>query len=87
VWRFSPPNRETRDAVWRRAGPLRNPTDLAALIPDPYPLAKAIALTALERKESRGPHLRTDCPETDPALDGVHVVFSPDGTVRREAWR
>ncbi|MBS1843742.1 MAG: FAD-binding protein [Actinobacteria bacterium] len=85
-WRFTPPTRDTRDAVWRRAGPLRNPTDLAALIPDPYPLAKAIALAALERKESRGPHLRTDFPETDPELDGVHVVFGADGSVRRESW-
>ncbi|HEX3737296.1 MAG TPA: FAD-dependent oxidoreductase [Solirubrobacterales bacterium] len=85
-WRFVPPTSETRDAVWRRAGPLRNPTDLAALIPDPYPLAQAIALAALERRESRGPHLRTDCPATDPALDGVHVVFGPDRTVRRETW-
>ena len=85
-WRFTPPTRDTRDAVWRRAGPLRNPTDLAALIPDPYPLAKAIALTALERRESRGPHLRTDHPETDPALDGVHVVFAPDGSARQETW-
>lgn len=85
-WRFDPPTDDTRDAVWRRAGPLRNPTDLAALIPDPYPLAKAIALAALERKESRGPHLRTDCPETDPALDRVHVVFAPDGSVRQETW-
>ncbi|MFT3865773.1 MAG: FAD-dependent oxidoreductase [Solirubrobacterales bacterium] len=85
-WRFTPPTRDTRDAVWRRAGPLRNPTDLAALIPDPYPLAKAIALTALERRESRGPHLRTDRPQTDPALDGVHVIFAPDGSVRQETW-
>jgi L-aspartate oxidase len=85
-WRFTPPTRATRDAVWRRAGPVRNPTDLACLIPDPYPLAKAIGAAALERRESRGGHLRTDCPETDPALDGVHVVFSPDGSVRRETW-
>jgi L-aspartate oxidase len=85
-WRFTPPTSETRDAVWRRAGPLRNPTDLACLIPDPYPLAKAIAAAALERRESRGGHLRTDCPETDPALDGVHVVFAPDGSVRQEIW-
>ncbi|HEX4730509.1 MAG TPA: FAD-dependent oxidoreductase [Solirubrobacterales bacterium] len=85
-WRFQPPTRATRDAVWRRAGPLRNPTDLAALIPDPYPLAKAVALAALERRESRGPHLRSDCPETDPALDGVHFVLAPDGSVRQETW-
>jgi L-aspartate oxidase len=85
-WRFTPPSRETRDAVWRRAGPLRNPTDLAALIPDPYPLAKAIALAALERRESRGGHLRTDHPQTDPALDGVHIILAPDRSVRRETW-
>jgi len=85
-WRFVPPTGETRDAVWRRAGPVRNPTDLACLIPDPYPLAKAIGTAALERRESRGGHLRTDCPETDPALDGVHVVFSPNGSVHRETW-
>jgi L-aspartate oxidase len=85
-WRFAPPTRATRDAVWRRAGPLRNPTDLACLIPDPYPLAKAIGTAALARRESRGPHLRTDFPATDPALDGVHVVFARDGSVRQETW-
>ncbi len=85
-WRFVPPTRATRDAVWRLAGPLRNPTDLAALIPDPYPLAKAIARAALAREESRGPHLRTDCPATDPALDGVHIVLAPDRSARRETW-
>jgi L-aspartate oxidase len=85
-WRFTPPTDATRDAVWRRAGPMRNPTDLAALIPDPYPLAKAIAAAALERRESRGGHIRSDCPETDPALDGIHVVRAPDGSVRQEIW-
>ena len=78
-WRFEPPSDETRDAVWRCAGPIRNPDDLARLISDPYPLARAIGASALARRESRGGHLRRDCPQTDPALDGVHVVFSPDG--------
>ena len=36
----SPPTDETRDAVWRCAGPMRNPDDLARLISDPYPLAR-----------------------------------------------
>jgi L-aspartate oxidase len=85
-WRFDPPREETRDAVWRLAGPLRNPDDLAKLVADPYPLAKAIATTALARRESRGGHQRSDCAKTDPALDGVHVVLGPDGTPRREAW-
>ena len=86
-WRFDPPDDETRDAVWRYAGPTRNPDDLARLISSPYLLARAIAASALKRRESRGGHLRRDCPETDPALDGVHVIVSPDGSVREERWQ
>jgi L-aspartate oxidase len=86
-WRFEPPTEATRDAVWRRAGPMRNPDDLARLIADPYPLAKAIATAALDRRESRGGHLRADCPATDPGLDGIHVVLGADGTPRHEEWR
>jgi L-aspartate oxidase len=86
-WRFDPPTEATREAVWRRAGPLRNPDDLASLVSNPYPLASAIATSALNRRESRGGQLRTDAPQTDPALDGVHLVLSPDGEVRREEWR
>ncbi len=86
AWQFEPPTQKTRDAVWRQAGPKRNPDDLAALVSDPYPLASAIATCALNRRESRGGQLRTDCPETDPELDGAHFVLSPDGEVRREQW-
>ncbi len=86
-WRFEPPSQETRDAVWRQAGPKRNPDDLAALISNPYPLASAIALCALNRRESRGGHLRTDCPRADPELDGTHFVLAADSQVRREEWR
>ncbi len=86
-WAFEPPTQATREAVWRRAGPKRNPDDLAALVSDPYPLATAIARCALQRAESRGGHLRTDCPQTDADLDGVHFVLAPDGEVRREEWR
>jgi L-aspartate oxidase len=85
-WRFDPPSDETRDAVWRYAGPARNPDDLARLIANPYPLARALATSALDRAESRGGHLRTDRPQTDPALDGVHVVVGADGEVREEQW-
>lgn len=83
---FDPPNDETRDAVWRYAGPMRNPDDLARLVSNPYPLAKAVATAALGRRESRGGHLRADCPEADPGLDGVHVVLAADGTIRHERW-
>jgi L-aspartate oxidase len=85
--RFEPPTRETRHAVWRLAGPLRDPERLAALAGDPYPLARAIAASALERKESRGGHLRTDAPGIDHELDSTHFVLSPDGEIRRERWR
>jgi L-aspartate oxidase len=86
-WRFERPTPATREAVWRLAGPLRNPDDLARLVSDSYPLARAIARTALARRESRGGHLRTDCPEADPTLDGIHVVLGPDGEPRREEWK
>jgi L-aspartate oxidase len=85
-WRFDPPSDETRDAVWRYAGPMRNPDDLARLISSPYPLARAIGASALRRRESRGGHLRRDCPGTDTALDGIHVVVAADGSVRDEQW-
>jgi L-aspartate oxidase len=86
AWRFEPPGDETREAVWRYAGPTRNPDDLARLISNPYPLARALAASALRRRESRGGHLRRDYPDTDPALDGIHVVVAPDGSVRDEQW-
>jgi L-aspartate oxidase len=85
-WRFEPPTEATREALWRYAGPTRNPDDLARLISDPYPLAKAIATAALGRRESRGGQLRSDCPQTDPALDGVHFVLAADGSTRQEEW-
>ena len=86
AWRFEPPSEDTREAVWRRAGPLRNPDDLASLVANPYPLAKQLARSALHRRESRGGHLRVDCPAADPALEGLHVVVGPGGDVRRERW-
>ncbi len=86
-WRFEPPTEATREAVWRLAGPMRRPEQLSELRDDPYPLAAAIATAALERRESRGGHLRADHPGIDPDLDGVHIVLGPDGGTRREEWR
>ena len=86
-FRFAPPTEETRDAVWRLAGPVRAPEGLRALREDPYPLAAAIADAALAREESRGGHRRADFPSTDPALDGVHLVRGRDGALRREKWQ
>ena len=85
-WRFDPPTEETREAVWRLAGPIRRPAELEELKDDPYPLARAIAACALARRESRGGHRRADHPEPDPELDGTHFVLEPDGELRAEIW-
>jgi L-aspartate oxidase len=84
---FQPPSKATREAVWRLAGPMRRPEQLRELLTDPYPLATAIATCALERRESRGGHLRADFPGVDHDLDGIHFVLGSDGKVRREQWR
>ena len=85
-WRFDPPTEATRDAVWRLAGPVRDAPHLERLAGDPYPLAAAIATSALRRRESRGGHLRTDFPGIDAELDGAHIVLSPQGKPRTESW-
>jgi L-aspartate oxidase len=84
-WRFEPPPAETRQAVWKLAGPLRRAGELERLTRDPYPLAGLIARFALEREESRGSHRRLEFPEPDPALDGHHIVCGGED-LRWEAW-
>jgi L-aspartate oxidase len=85
-WRFEPPTTATREAVWRLAGPRREPEALEGLLADPYPLARLIARAALARHESRGPHRRLDFPLRDRSLDGVHVAIGPDEAPRHERW-
>ena len=85
-WRFDPPTAETREAVWRHAGPQRNASSLERLQEDPYPLARLIARAALDRRESRGPHRRTDHPLQDPDLDGVHLVIEADESLGAQRW-
>jgi L-aspartate oxidase len=84
-WRFDPPPAETRDAVWRLAGPLRRTDQLAMLLEDPYPLARLIARFALERTESRGSHRRLEHPGRDPELDRRHLLCRGD-ELRWETW-
>jgi L-aspartate oxidase len=86
AWRFEPPGEEDRDAVWRLAGPQRDPDRLRRLLERPYPLARTIGAVALARRESRGGHRRLDAPAADPGLDGIHFVLGGDGEVRRERW-
>ena len=85
-WRFVGPTDETREAVWKRAGPVRRAGELEPLLADPYPLAHQIAAAALARRESRGVHRRADHPRVDPALDGRHLSVSPDGAIGSERW-
>jgi L-aspartate oxidase len=70
---------ETRAAVWRHAGLLRDAEGLARLADDPHPLARLVARHGLLREESRGAHSRSDFPALDPALD-LHHTITPAGT-------
>jgi L-aspartate oxidase len=79
------PGAATRAALWRDAGPARTAAGLERLAADPYPLARLIARSALERRESRGCHLRSDHPGVDPELDRSHTVVTA-GALRREIW-
>lgn len=81
------PTRETREAVWRHAGLLRNAAGLDALSADPHPLARLVAISAKAREETRGAHAREEFPEPDPALDRRHTILDPDTeTPRLETW-
>ena len=86
AWRFEPPTEATRDSVWRLAGPRRSGAELEELASDPYPLARLIARSALERRESRGVHRRLDFETRDQGLDGIHLVVGAAGQVGRERW-
>jgi L-aspartate oxidase len=68
--------RETREALWRNAGIVRDAEGLESLLESTHPLVRAVARCAITRRESRGAHLRVDFPERDPALDLHHVVLA-----------
>jgi len=77
---------ETRAALWRQAGIVRNRAGLERLVQHPHPLARLIAQAALAREESRGCHLRSDFSSADPELEGGHFVLSPLAEPRLERW-
>jgi L-aspartate oxidase len=85
-WRFEPPSVETREALWRWAGPRRSAHTLENLLADPYPLARLIAKAALARRESRGAHRRSDFPLLDPELQLTHHIVGSEGELRPERW-
>jgi L-aspartate oxidase len=80
------PGAETREALWRDAGLVRDAEGLRRLLDDPNPLARLIATCALQREESRGAHVRSDFPALDPALDGRHAVVGADDRPVLATW-
>jgi L-aspartate oxidase len=78
--------RATREALWRDAGILRTASGLERLLGDPSPLARLIATCALNRRESRGAHLRADHPDRDPSLDHHHAVVVGEGALSWQTW-
>ena len=80
------PPESTRAALWRLAGLQRDGAGLRELLGDPFPLARLIAAACLAREESRGAHQRTDHPDTDPALDGMHTLVGGGLEPSREHW-
>jgi L-aspartate oxidase len=81
------PEESTRAALWRHAGLRRDAEGLAELRGDAYPLARLIGAACLAREESRGAHQRTDHPDTDAALDGMHTLVGKDVEPRFEQWK
>ncbi len=80
------PARATQEALWRDAGIMRTRAGLERLLDNPHPLARLVAACALRREESRGAHQRTDCPDTDPALDHQHTVIGADEHPHPSRW-
>jgi L-aspartate oxidase len=81
-----PPSPESRRALWEEAGLERDGARLGALAADPHPLVRLIAESALARTESRGAHQRTDFPDRDAALDGLHVTIRPGSQPQVAGW-
>ena len=84
-WRFEPPTEATRDAVWRLAGPTAQPRPTSpALIPDPYPLATAIATCALERASRAAATCAPTSRGPTPTSTASTSSSPPTAQVRRE---
>ncbi|HUH80830.1 MAG TPA: FAD-dependent oxidoreductase [Solirubrobacteraceae bacterium] len=78
--------REIRHALWEKAGIVRDAESLEGLLEIEHPLVREIARCGLERRESRGAHVRSDHPERDPSLDRRHVVVEGSGELEWQFW-
>jgi L-aspartate oxidase len=81
------PEESTRAALWRSAGLRRDAGGLGELLDDPYPLARLIGAACLAREESRGAHQRTEHPDADRQLDGMHTLVGKGFPPRFERWQ
>jgi L-aspartate oxidase len=80
------PADSTREALWKYAGLLRDEQGLSQLVDSPDLLVRLIGMAALERRESRGCHLRSDYPKPDAQLERCHLVEFPDGNRAWQVW-
>jgi L-aspartate oxidase len=80
------PTEETRTALWREAGLVREAAGLERLTGDAHPLARLIGHAGLARRESRGCHIRADFAGTDAALDDRHLLVRDGHEDRLERW-
>jgi L-aspartate oxidase len=74
--------RELRQA----AGLVRERNSLAGLLDSPHPLVRLIAVSALERTESRGVHFRSDYPTEDERFADRHIIVEQGREPRLERW-
>jgi L-aspartate oxidase len=77
---------ETRAALWRWAGIVRDRDGLEQLAGVSHPLARLVARAALAREESRGCHLRSDFGAEDPGLEHRHFVLGAAPDPRLARW-
>jgi len=84
--RTEPPlDEETRAQLWRDAGVIRTAHGLERLRASRALLPRLVAASALERRESRGGHFRSDFPTEDEAFAG-HLVLSRGAAPELQRW-